>query len=358
MSNVQKQLEERNPPALLTGVKTAKDFDRKKEKIKKLLSERQYGEIPSKPDHMYVKESEINDRFACGRAVLKHLDFTFEKDGDTFSFPALSVIPKGKEKCPAFVYISFGSNRSLGYTPLEEIIDRGFAVLAFSYNDIATDDDNFRSGIAKYLVKSRRKNTATSKIALWAWAAMRLMDYIETLSDVIDIDNVAVVGHSRLGKTALLAGGFDDRFKYIISNDSGCAGAALERGKIGERYDRISEVFPYWFCPRFNRDAAAGVEFPFDQHFLLSLSVPRHLIIGSAQEDTWADPKSEFLSLAALEPVYKLYKKQGLVHGDDIPKANSVLSSGDASYYLREGTHFMSRHDWNVYMDIIESKMK
>ena len=358
MNNVQKLIEERNIPSPIKSVRCASEFEKKKERIKKLLSDRMYGEIPRKPDHMYVEETSVYDRFAAGKATRRSLNFSFEMDGKSFSFPAISVIPSGKKKCPAFVYISFEKGEAGKYFPTEEIVERGFALFTFYYKDVAGDDGDFKSGIAKHLVKSRRKNTAPGKIALWSWAAMRVMDYIETLGDVIDTDNVAIIGHSRLGKTALLTGGFDERFKYVISNDSGCAGAALERGKIGERYSRISEVFPYWFCPAFNRDAAAGVEMPFDQNFLVSLSIPRHVIIGSAEEDTWADPLSEFLCLASVTPVYALYKKRGLIHNDEMPKPRTVLSEGDASYYIREGTHYLSRHDWNAYMDIIESKIK
>lgn len=357
MDTVQKLLDERNLPTLLKGVKSAEDFEKKKSKIRKLLSEREYGEIPRKPDHMFVEVTDTYESFAAGKAVRKRLNFKFESDGKVFSFPAMSFIPKGKEKCPAFVYISFEPGEANKYMPSEEILERGYALFTFCYNDVSRDNNDFKDGIAKYLVKSRRKNTAPGKIALWAWAAMRVMDYIEVLGDDIDLDNVAIIGHSRLGKTALVTGAFDERFKYVISNDSGCAGAALERGKVGERYERISQVFPHWFCPAFNRDAAAKVDMPFDQHFLLALSAPRHIMIGSAEEDIWADPLSEFLSLASINPVYKLYGKEGVVYGEDVPTPRSVLADGDSTYYVRKGTHFLSRHDWNTYMDVIDGKM-
>ena len=357
MDNVKKLIDERSIPSVLDDVKSAEDFEKKKIKIKKLLEERQYGVMPQKPDHMSVEVTSTYDVFAAGKAVRKSLKLNFEMDGASFSFPAMSVIPKNKKNCPAFVFIDFFGGEANRYMPTEEIVERGFALFTFNYKDVSSDDNDFKSGIAKSLVKSRRKNNAPGKIALWAWAAMRMMDYVETLGDVIDLENVAVIGHSRLGKTALLVGAYDERFKYVISNDSGCCGAALERGKVGERYERISTVFPFWFCPAFNRDAQANVEMPFDQNFLVSLSVPRHVIIGSAEEDVWADPTSEFLCLASLNDVYNLYGKRGLVHADEIPAPRSVLTEGDSTYYVREGTHYLSRHDWNTYMDIIEGRM-
>ena len=357
MSKVQKLLDERNIPDVMKGVKTKADFQKKQDKIRKLLAERQYGEIPGKPDHMYVESGEPFKAFAAGKATRTNHTLRFEMDGKSFSFPMMSVIPNGKKKCPAFVFIAFEGGEANKYMPTEEIVERGFALFTFCYKDVSSDDNNFKDGIAKHLVKSRRKNTATSKIGLWAWAAMRVMDYIETLADVIDLDNVAVIGHSRLGKTALVTGGYDERFKYIISNDSGCCGAAIESGKVGERYDRISTVFPYWFCPAFNRDVGAKKTLPFDQNFLMSLSVPRCVIVGSAEEDIWADPTSEFLGVASLEGAYKLYGMRGLVHNDEVPAPRAVLDEGDAVYYVREGTHFLSRHDWNTYMDIIEKRL-
>lgn len=360
MDNVKKLIQERNIPSPISGVKDTAAFEKRKEEIRKLLAERQYGEIPGKTDHMSVEVTSTYDNFAAGKAVCRNLNFIFEVDGRKFSFPAISIIPNMPEgkKCPAFVYIGFENGDAGKYMPSEEIVERGFALFAIHHDKVSSDNGDFKDGIAKYLVKSRRKSNAPGKIALWAWAAMRVMDYVETLDDVIDLQNVAVIGHSRLGKTALLAGGYDERFKHVISNDSGCCGAALERGKIGERYPRITEVFPYWFCPRFNREIAVGEVMPFDQNFLLSLSVPRHIIIGSAKEDLWADPTSEFLSLASLEEIYKLYNRSGLIHNGALPEARAVLTDGDATYYIREGTHYLSRHDWNTYMDIIESKIK
>ena len=357
MSNVQKLLDERNVPDVLKGVKTKADFLKKQDKIRKLLAQRQYGEIPGKPEHMYVQSGEPFNTFAAGKATRTNHVLKFEMDGKSFSFPMMSVIPNGKKNCPAFVFIAFEGGEANKYMPTEEIVERGFALFTFNYNDVSSDDNNFKDGIARYLVKSRRKNTATSKIGLWAWAAMRVMDYVETLGEVIDLDNVAVIGHSRLGKTALVAGGHDQRFKYVISNDSGCCGAAIESGKVGERYDRISTVFPYWFCPAFNRDVRAGIPLPFDQNFLMSLSVPRCVIVGSAEEDIWADPTSEFLGVLSLEGAYKLFGLRGLVHNGEVPAPKSVLDEGDAVYYVREGTHFLSRHDWNTYMDIIEKRL-
>lgn len=358
MSAVEKLLEDRELPDLLAGSTTPEAFEKRKDEIRELLANSQYGVIPPKPDHMDVEVTLTLENFACGLAVLRRLKFTLEIGEERLSFPVVAAIPKNKTKIPAFVNVAFERGDAGKYTPTEEIVERGFAVFTFCYLDVTSDNNDFKNGIAKHLVKSRRNGNASSKISLWAWAAMRVMDYVQTLGDVIDLDNVAIIGHSRLGKTALVTGGYDTRFKYVISNDSGCAGAAIERGKVGETYKKISEVFPFWFSPAFNRKAAKEEQFPFDQHFLMSLTVPRELIIGSAIDDVWADPTSEFLGAASLSEAYALYGKKGLVHNDEVPGARTVLDEGCVSYYVRHGTHFLSRHDWNTYMDIIEKKLE
>lgn len=355
MDRITATLMERNIPDLMAGVTDKESFVKRQNEIRTLLANKMYGIIPPKPDHMTV-EVVKEEMFAAGKAVKKDLNFICEMNGVTFSFPAMSIIPRTDKKVPAFINHCFLSQPQNKYRPTEEIIDNGFALFSIYYKDVTSDDNDFKTGIAKYLVKSRRKSNASSKISLWAWAAMRVMDYVETL-DSIDTDNVAVIGHSRLGKTALVTGGFDERFKYVISNDSGCAGAAIDRGKCGETYKIITDVFPFWFCPKFNNDVKDGKEIPFDQHFLTALTVPRTLIIGSAMLDQWADPESEMLGALATNEAYKLFGKRGLVHHGEMPVGNCVLDEGDACYYVREGTHYLSRQDWNTYCDIIKKKM-
>ncbi len=359
--NVYDLLKDRGLPPLLqfndgSEVKTTEDFERRREEIKHLLEEKEYGKIPPKPDHMSV-EVVKETGFAAGRATLSHLKLIFEVGDEKFSFPAVSIIPKAEGKHPAFVHINFFPAIPNEYQPTEDIINRGYAVFSIFYKDVSSDDDDFKTGIAPNLCKSRRRSNATSKIGIWAWAAMRMMDYVESL-DNIDKDNVAVIGHSRLGKTALVAGGFDERFKYVISNDSGMSGAAITRGKIGEDAEAITNRFPYWFCPWFIEHAKCAEKHEFDQHFLTALTVPRHLIVGSAELDEWADPTSEFLGTLAANEAYELYGMRGLVHNGEIPKAETALNEGDSHYHIRTDAHYLSSRDWHAYMDFIDKYVK
>ncbi len=354
-------LKERALPPLLkfndgSEVKTAADFEKRREEIKQILEEKEYGKIPPRPDHMKV-EIVGESSFAADRATLRKLKLIFEMGDEEFSFPAVSIIPNNEGRHPAFVHINFFSEIPNKYQPTEHIVNRGYAVFSIFYKDVSSDDNDFTSGIAPNLCKSRRRSNSTSKIAIWAWAVMRMMDYITTL-DSIDGDNVAVIGHSRLGKTALVAGGFDERFKYVISNDSGMSGAAITRGKIGEDAEAITNVFPFWFCPWYIEHAKNSATHDFDQHFLTALTVPRHLMVGSAELDGWADPTSEFLGTLAANEAYELYGMKGLVHNNEIPKAECALNEGDSHYHVRQDAHYLSYRDWDSYMDFIDKYVK
>ena len=368
MDLVERELLERAVPSALVkedgkAVETAADMKAHREYLKKFLEENEYGLLPPIPDEMSVDSvpgvhAIISAKdFCAGKAISEDLTFNFRIGKHRFSFPARAAIPRGVSgKIPAFVHINFRSDEPDRYRPTEEIIDRGFAVFSFCYNDVTSDNDDFDDKCAKYLGRSRTKKNASGKIMMWAWAAMRVMDYIRTRPE-IDADNVAVIGHSRLGKTALVTAAYDERFKYAISNDSGCSGAAISRGNLGESIEKITYKFPFWFCPRYKEEVRPEKK-NFDQNFLTALIPPRHIIIGSAEEDLWAGPECEFLGCASANSVYQLYGMKGLIYGDAFPKAKTVLGEGDSCYQIRKGLHYLSREDWNVYMDFIEKKIK
>ncbi len=356
-------IENRAIPDVLTGkdgspIRTAKEFEKMRPQILKLLAEEEYGAVPEAPDHLDVTEIEGGvPHFAAGKAPLRRLRLHVTKGEKEFSFPITEVIPKNPSgKVPAFILINFRPDVPDKYLPSEEIVDRGYAVFSFYYNDISPDRDVFRDAGSKFFGKGRRALNAPGKIAMWAWAAMRVMDYVQTIPK-IDKDHIAVIGHSRLGKTALYAGANDERFRYVISNDSGCSGAAITRNKIGEKKEDITRVFPYWFCPRYNKPTKIE-SLRFDQNFLLAMIPPRNLIVGSAENDSWADPESEFLATYMTNRVYALYGMRGLVTPDEVPGATAYLGEGDSCYELRRGDHYLSREDWNRYMDFIDSKRK
>ena len=336
-----------------SAVHTAADFQKRRGEIKSLLQKEIYGILPEKLDVEFELVSRDEHAFA-DKAVQSLYRLSFP-DLNGFSFPVRTVFPKLKEPPPLFVFMNFRYDLPDKYYPAEEIMDGGFAVASFCYKDVTSDDGNFSNGLAGALGINRAKDDAAGKIALWAWAASETLDFLEAVGGY-DKKNVAVAGHSRLGKTALVAGAFDERFKFTFSNNSGCAGAALTRQKIGENVDAICGKFNYWFCPAYEKYRNNENKMPFDQHFLLALCAPRYVAVSSAAEDLWADPRSEFLCCAAASPAYSLLGGKGLEHFDKIPKIGDTFFEGGIGYVLRGGSHYLSRSDWRAFMDFMRLK--
>lgn len=322
-----------------TMVNTPGDWRRRREEIKEILQENEYGKMPPPPDTLKWEMIEERTGYCGGKAVLRRILITVGVRGKEADFPFCEVIPAGLKKPMGFLHINFRNDVPDEYMPTEEIVDGGFAVCSFGYQDVTADNGDFTDGIASLFFEGQqRAEDDPGKIALWAWAAMRVMDVICEQGE-IDRSRVAVVGHSRLGKTALLASAMDERFALAISNDSGCSGAAVTRGKVGERVKHITDSFPFWFCPRYRRFSGREEEMPFEQHWLTALTAPRPLYVASASQDEWADPEAELLCCRLTSPVYELLGRKGFEEG------------GRIGYHRREGGHWLSRYDWQKFME-------
>lgn len=354
--SAQEELKKRNLPDVLSmedGTKVAdvSKWQERRVEIAEILQHHYCGyEPPIKPQVTGVVMKEDTRTAFAGKAVYQKLDIQCQLIMGSFTFPCHFVKPKQAENPPVFVYLSFSSSLVDELIPVEELLDEGFAVASFYYQDIAPDtDDGFSNGIA--LSYGRNSYDAWGKVRMWAWGASRIMDYLQTRDD-IDKDRIAVVGHSRLGKAALICGAFDERFSLVISNDSGGAGAAIFRGKEGEMVKNFrAGVSGHWFNGNFKNYAKREDEMPFDMHYLLTMIAPRNLYVCSAKEDSHADPKSEFLSCVAATPVYELFGQKGLVANDEIPTEVVTYPEGMIGYHMREGSHFLSRYDWKCFME-------
>ncbi|MFO0927360.1 MAG: ThuA domain-containing protein [Gemmataceae bacterium] len=230
---------------------------------------------------------------------------------------------------------------------LDQAIDRGYAVATAYSGDIDPDRKEVSGGLRPFIDPDEKAGT----IAFWAWGIHRLIDHLVTDAD-LDAKRIAVVGHSRLGKTALVAGAYDDRVALAIPHQAGCGGTAPSRGTVGESVERINTSFPHWFNANYKQFNKQPDKIPFDQNGVTALMAPRPVLFSNAVKDTWANPDGQFEVLKAAESVWKLLGAGGLASHEK-PKIGT-LYDGTLGYYIRPGEHSMTRGDWKVYLDFAD----
>jgi len=253
---------------------------------------------------------------------------------------------------------------------LEQSIDRGYAVATFFSSEVVPDDRVLAEAALKNLRPSGsevRGPADTATIMAWAWGFSRMLDYLLTVPE-IDGKRIAVVGHSRNGKTALVAAAFDERIALAIPSQAGCGGSAPDRvapelaawkanGRpTVETLPVINKSFPYWFCGNFKLFNEEPARLPFDQHELIALCAPRPVLLSNATEDAWANPPGQFEMLRAADPVYRLVAGDGL-GAEKMPEVGKLLDSR-LGYYIREGKHSMTTPDWKVWLDYADKWLK
>lgn len=327
-----------------------------REAILEILQREIYGFLPPPPDEESFEEVRvIEDRYL--EVSVKQMRATVRIGERSFSFPFITALHRDGKKRPFFIHNNFRPNFPDLYMPAEEIFDDGFDLISFCYTDVTSDDDDFTNGLADLLVGSApREATTCGKIAIWAWAAMRLMDYAQTLP-MLDHENGAIIGHSRLGKTAFVTAMFDTRFKFACSNNGGCCGDALTRGKVGETIALITGPVAYWFCDNLLKYVDRHDAMPFDQHFLLASLAPRYACTGSSSFDEWADPESQYLNCVAASDYFESKGVPGFICPDRLPNVPEAFLDGHIGFHIKKGEHFFSRHDWHRYMEFVKKHL-
>ncbi|MGW8314116.1 MAG: glucuronyl esterase domain-containing protein [Bacteroidales bacterium] len=367
----------------------------RRDELLQLFRDHVYGNPPREAITLTSRIVSMNRSAKEGKAILKQVEITLEHEGLSRHLNLLLFLPADSEgPVPLFLGLNFygnqtvsddpeillaegwvGNNEALGIDsnrateasrgvrssrwPLELILSRGYGLATLYAGDIDPDlDDGFKNGVHALFpeVEKERGPGTWGTLAAWAWGLSRVMDYLEQDPET-DASRVAVIGHSRMGKAALWAGASDPRFALVISNNSGCGGAALSRRAFGERVHQINEQFPHWFASRFHTYNHREEALPVDQHMLMALVAPRPLYVASAVEDEWADPYGEYLSLYEGSPVYTLYGNPPM-KSDRLPGVDEPLRAGLLAYHIRTGGHDLTRYDWEQYLDFADQWLR
>lgn len=375
----------RNVPSLFTcldgsEVKTAQDWvEKRRPEVLEILRREEYGCLPDMSDvavSFRVAAVRKGPKIMDGRAIRKTVEVEAVRKDRNLVFTFDVFIPTAAEKpVPAFIEIcnrgpmNCDPARELpsSFYPAETIISRGYACAAFRTHEVAPDcEEGFHTGFHRLFpeyanadpadMTDNRTPDGWGTITVWAWAASRVLDYFET-DPLIDDKKVAVVGHSRGGKTALWCAAQDERFAMAVSSCSGNSGDAISRGKSGESIRQILDRFPFWFAKNYQKYIDKEDEMPFDQHFLISLIAPRLVYTSTKTLDSWADPRSEFESLVQADPVYELLGVKGLEQRE-FALSEHPLHEGHIGHHHKTGDHNMDDYDWDKYMDFADKHMK
>ncbi len=384
-----------------TRVRDAKMWtSQRRPELLELFAREVYGRTPAgRPEKLHWAVTAVDQAALGGKAVRKEVTIwlTEKKDGPKLHLliyqPVASATNKGP--WPTFLGYNFYGNTSVhadpGITPstawmrntaetkivrnrateatrgthasyweVEALVARGYATATMYYGDVCEDQAEGLTKDAGALfatnaVEARRPDE-WGAIGIWAWGLSRALDYLQADPE-IDGRRVAVHGHSRLGKAALWAGAQDERFALVISNESGCGGAALSKRLFGETVARINTSFPFWFAKSFRAYNGQEERLPIDQHELIALIAPRPVHVASAKDDEWADPKGEFLGAKHAEPVYALFNKKGLGVSEQ-PGVNQPVLGDAMAYHVRSGKHAVTPYDWAQYLDFADRVLK
>lgn len=350
------ELEKRGVPPLKT----------KKEMIE-IMQREVYGYLPQVNFSFSVSEPQIVEgRFACGNVHYTKAEMCIETEKGRHTFPIYRLLHTDGKKRPTIIYTDIQDGLLSTYFPVEELSEYDVDFIRFCYKDITGDDNDFTSGIAPLLLPNgQQRDSDCGKIPMWAWSAMRVVDYALTLPSV-DTGNIMVSGHSRLGKTALYTGMMDERIKFVFSNMAGCAGDSLAHGKFWslnaegsstmknrEEIEDIVKTFPYWFCKNYRKYAKKNYSDEFDQHYILASVCPRYVLIGSASLDNWADQLSQQLCCVAAGKAWENEGICGFTGTDRLILSGDASLDGHIGFFMIEGKHFMSRHCWSRAVEFI-----
>jgi len=362
-------------PLLLLNGQPVRDADTwfklRRPEILKLYESEIYGRVPAEapPIKFAVVGTDLTalSNSAIRKDIIGHIGG--KPDG-----PKVHVVMylpvKAGGPVPVLLHLLFGNPPPSSSTdtnatrpgeigPVADILARGYGYAMFRYTEIEGDNRTNSLTLVRKLALARGYAQPTpdewGTITAWAWAASRVLDYLET-DRAVDAKRVALIGHSRLGKTALWAGARDPRFALVFSSCSGELGASLARRDFGETVDDVLANFPWWFANNFQKYSRRWHDLPVDSHMLIALNAPRPVFITGGTQDQWADPRGEFLAEVAAGPVYRLLGKKDL-GTTDMP-LDTALITGNLGFLYHTGPHSITADDWKAFLAFSDRHLK
>jgi hypothetical protein len=346
-------------------------FKQRRPELLRLYETEIYGRVPERAPKVTFTVVETDSGAMNGTAVRKEIVAHF---GDKPDGPAVHVhlyLPaKAAGRVPVLLHVLFfgdppadaanGLHRFSEIGPVADILARGYGYATFRYTEVQADSaGTYQSGVIGLALAPGQATPAADAwgaISAWAWAASRVLDYFET-DPAVDARHIALIGHSRLGKTALWAGAQDPRFALVFSSCAGEMGSALSRRDYGETVDDMAANFPWWFAGNFQKYAGHWNDMPVDAHLLIALNAPRPVFITGGTQDQWADPRGEFLAAVAAGPVYRLLGKKDLGTTDG-PPLDMPLLTGDLGFLYHTGAHTIAPADWSAFFTFAEKYLQ
>ncbi|MFT5374689.1 MAG: hypothetical protein ACI906_001509 [Candidatus Latescibacterota bacterium] len=256
-------------------------------------------------------------------------------DGQELSQMLSLWIPPGDGPFPVLLN-GDGCWRYFDDATVQRTLARGNIAASFNRTEAAADNRDAYRKTGLYRIFP---DASFGVLSAWAWAYHRCIDALVEMPQV-RADAIAISGHSRGGKAALLAGATDERIALTNPNDSGTGGSGPNHLKA-ERAETVDSFFDsgniFWFGQGFADHRYRDGELAYDQHFLHALVAPRALLVTEAYEDKAANPPGSYAACVDAQAVYQLL---------DAP--------GKIGWALREGGHGHNPIDFEALLDFMD----
>jgi hypothetical protein len=365
-------------PLVLQNGKPVRDaetwFKQRRPEILKLYHTEIYGRVPDAAPKLPFEVAETDTNALDGKAVRKEIVGHIGGKSDGPAVHVLLLLPaKSAHPVPVLLHLVFGvrpvsllansTNSALRPSetgPLADILARGYGYATVRYTEFEGDSASNNLTRARKLAlapdQTKPAPDEWGTISAWAWGTSRVLDYFET-DPAVDAKRIAVIGHSRLGKTALWVGAQDPRVALIFSSCSGEMGAALARRDFGETIDDMAANFPWQFAGNFQKYSGHWNQMPVDAHMLIALNAPHPVLVTGGTQDQWADPRGEFLAEVAAGPVYRLLGKKDL-GTTEFPSTDTPLLTGELAFNYHTGGHYIAPTEWKLLLDFADRQLK